>query len=407
VTIGVLLLTAACGSDDPRGTGQSGRLVVPEVLPGGWYVTSARSTPTYEEQVEEWLYARPGWRRPGDGPALVVGRADEDAPLPYGEDPELRGRWLVSHQSGTVMFATNDGDAALYVVGRGVPEAAVERAANSANFFDRGVPLPRASVPRGFTVVADGPSFTELATQTVTLRRTSTGGSRNVWSDRIQLRAYDVTSKTSALLEFWTPIRERDDLPGAARRLGRTIVTVDGGPDRRTVERILRGLQTADAAAWVRFQRDSLEIPAAALAPCGPDHVSIADTTGEKRWAVSFPTPGSRGTTACVSVHRLDGAETGAVSAGTTTPPTAVDPQTITILAAMGANGDAIIGGSAPPSTTKVAARSAEGREATAVLDVAVAGVRPFGLFLPDTQHDVTIIAYDRAGRELARARTM
>jgi hypothetical protein len=398
--------------------------VVLDELPEGWSVNHA------ELESDERL----GWRRPqtlylGEGatpeagPALVVGDfSQDDGAVSCGGGRATGLRWnspasadLELHRRGDVVVSGEmDTDQPGYVMGRELTDAQALAAARAARF----------APPDAAMIGADGlpPNFRRIATAPVApfsafgevIHLRPVDGRRLV-----RISAYEGDDATELLTRFWRVALPRDPCEEGAtarQRLGDTEILVTGNVDQALVDRIASGLRAADHAGFERFRARIDDQPASALVPCpNPGgSVYVEGVVDDTRWVLAMPShPDALGASchAFVVDREWGGAGIGGGSPdGLLLGPGSHDIQVLGGVTDHGPDGAKHLSGGTVPSTAERVVITTGGKSIDAVLvdggddprrryfgGLILSGPEPFSL------DPTTIVAYDAAGREVAR----
>ena len=374
------------------------------------------------------LYGDPDLADTLDGPVLLVGTSSGSASIAGpgfeapGEEVDLgdgrTGRVVPDTDRTWVVIEHNDYNE--FVFGRGIDEDELVAAARGADFESATAALAPDDVPAGLEpLVAGSPQDGPGAGSGEYMFLQGSASYVSVFVVRADPRL-------AALWGFWvedetgTAVRghpgSAGDVQGAnvgdpdarARVWAEdgmvlaVIATMNGDGDRNAdpdqlLDQVVDNLRVG---TWDEFEALDWEIrtrpPTREEAGCGGDGGFVSGVEGTVRWALQL-----RAGASDWSICSLD-LTNGSGSGGTIVPPPVGELATSGI-------GSGIVGGVAPPGTTRVTVTAAEGRTLEAALGDAGPrpGERVWGTFIPEQvppptgPSPFTVTAYDAAGAVL------
>ena len=405
--------------------------VVLDPVPDGLLLTGLGYDPPDDgdETARATLYGDPDLADTLDGPVLFVGTSSGSATIagpPYdvpGErEVDLDGRTArVVPDTDRTWVVFESSDYTEFVVGRGIDEDDLVAAARGADFESATATLAPDAVPARLVPLVAGSEPDRPGAYTG-LSMFVQDDSSQVWVNVVR-----ADPRLAALWGFWaedatgTPVRGH---PGSAGDLqdanvgdrdagGRiwaedgmvlsVVVTQyegEGVQPRRTREELLdEVVDNLRMGTWEEFEALDAELrnrpPTREEAACAPGGEFVSGVEGEARWSFQLVS-GSSGWSTCY----LD-LTAGSGSGGSLLPPPVGE------LAVQG-YGAGIVGGVAPPGTTRVTVTAADGSTRNAVLGEAGPrpGERVWGTFIPLLRPTpgslpFTVTAYDAAGAVL------
>ncbi len=420
--------------------------VVLDPVPDGLLLANIQ----YEEPGGEYapqsatLYGDPALADPLDGPVLLLGSSEGSA-YSTGPDHETRGREVdLGGRTGRVV---PDGDRTWvliegneyveFVVARGVDEEDLVEAARGADFGSTPRTIASDAVPPGLKPLIaggppDGPGASGLGEQ---LRFEGE-------SDSVAVFAVRADPRLAALWGFWTgdttgtSVRGRpgwagslagSHLGGVEGRVwaedGLVLAVVGRGGPPGLLDQVVQAVRVGTWAEFEAFRRQIVDSP---LRPdeagCSQQWGFVGGSENGVRWAFAVQRDRSDPETwfTCSTRFRPPSDEGGTMGVGTfevsgggaiTLPPVGelggVPHLTSGTPSATPLGG--IVGGIAPPGTTRVTVAAADGRTLDAVLaDVGPRpGERVWGALVPQQDPPwadavpFTVTAYDAAGAVL------
>lgn len=381
------------------------------------------------------LYGDPSLVDTLDGPVLLVGSSDGSAVIggpPVGAPGERRVD-LGDHKEGWLVHVgdrawvgieqTDSQDYVQFVVGRGISDEQLIRAATSADFSTDTATLAPDAVPAGLEALIageppDGPYLY--------------GGEMLRWRGdpyiNVYLHAVRADPRLAALWGFWaddsggTMVRGQPgsvgDMPGiglledARGRVwaedGMVLSVVASGASEELIDRVVAGLRVGTDAEIEAIRAGLLERePTAEDAGCTPGALVVSAIEGDFRWAFGLDPDAAFSCTALISAAQ---------------PPTGVSGsfelvplgQVSATTGGFGGGPDdisyTIVGGVAPPGTARVVIAGPGGMTLDAVLTAT--GPRPgerlFGQLFqevgygPQSGINFRITAFDASGATVA-----
>jgi hypothetical protein len=436
--VGVVLSAAlgACGTGTeiapigPAGTvSVPARPIIVDPLPGAWVVNGAELETG--DRLPDWmqeLYLPPG-STPEAGPALAVGGFyQDDGRVACGPGrptviPWAGGReWPVPlHRIGNlVILATEvDTDQPGYVLGRDLTEEQVITAARAARFVAGESSEIRAEgLPEGFRRVATAPVAPGSVFGEVVRLMADDG------SSLIEIGAYEGDAASELLTRFWNSAAD-DDLcrtepfATATRRIDRTNVVVRGH-SQALVEQVADRLRAVERTEFEAFRAKIDDQPASALAPCPnrDGNVYVEGVVENIRWVLAMPAAPGPGASSC-ETYVIDrrwaggGGTGGGDGSGRLLGPGSYGVVLLGGSAEVGPDRVRSLAGGTVPATARrvvVSVESGGATEAVLVDGGRDPGRRYFGALLVFPNDGslgwgrTTVMAYDAAGREVARA---
>ncbi len=376
------------------------------------------------------LYGDPALSDTLDGPVLLVGSSGGSAQIggpryeAPGEEVDIGGRTGTVVRDGDRTWVVIQGnDHVEFVVGRGIDEDDLVAAARGADFGAATATVAPDAVPAGLEplVVGGPPDGPGGPGEHMFLVGDST------W---ISVTAVRADPRLAALWGFWaddaggTVIRGEPGSAGVLRGTylggpeapGRVwaedgmvlavVVTLDrAGDGEELLDRVVADLRMGTWAEFEAARRQLLERPPTRdEAGCGPDGAFVSGAGSGSRWGFALTASPSGDAWSTCYLELASGSGGG----GTIVPPPLGE-----LAAAVGGSTDissgsgySIVGGAAPPGTTRVTVTTPDGRTHEAVLsDVGPRpGERVWATFVayaappPGVGPPVVATAYDAAG---------
>jgi len=395
------------------------------------------------------VYAVSGSDPPLDGATLLVGTSAGSAMI-GGPDPTVPGAHPVDLDLGYggatfgpagdrswVVLPVGPSDWIGYVVGRGVSKGDLVAAARGADFLGTPPTIATASLPHGFVpVVAGSPGDGPVSWQ---------GQQIELVADDILVRVSVVRAdpRLATLWGFWAVgdgagSREGRAGPMPGTIIGRgaygevwaengNVVGVIGadygalarGPEaaRTVVEQVVAALRTGTTEELGRLEDLVLAPPTAEQISCPAGSEVLTGRRGAVRWAYAATSrPGGQGFTQCsATANPVDGLNGDVREDPRPLPPVGV-VMLGTVHAAWGydrpQHDGVVVGGIAPPGTTRVVVQAPNGQTMDAVLsnDGPRPGERVFATFFAISQPEsgitgpFPVTALDVAGQVLDTA---
>lgn len=394
-----------------------GAPVVLDEVPNGlgvWGVRYSRSEDGYPPQ-RATLYGDPSFADTLDGPLVLVGTSEGSAslggppePAGDGESVDLGSRDGFLKRSGDLTWIGIPGnDYVEFVVGRGVADEELIRAAAGAQFTGDSTAIATDSIPAGLEPLIsaggrDGPYALDVG-ETLVLEVPDGSHSR--------LIAYIVRAdpRLAAIWGFWTADAGGTTIRGQPGSAGELV----GNPGDETeparvwaeagmvfsvqargsaipyLDTVVRSLRVGTEAELAAMRGATLEqAPTAEEIGCPPGSLVVSAVQGDLRWVFGVGTlPGNPVETSesCTALVTGEATIGGGIGSFNLAPLGQLSSDTNGIGGLPSGQDGTILAGVAPPETTRVTIAGPDGAVVDAVLsaDGPRPGERLFGQFFP------------------------